>query len=300
MRGITLFSRKKLINLPEYFSDSTSSHFFNYLTGWIEVDFIDELDEDVIGTNRQTLNWDHPEMQKLKLCLQGMLKTVERDWREKRREKREEGLKEETGIDIPDWFSKLPERVRQYMAPIIKNIIQNSETPEDANRIISQFKKVAPEYIYYHYHNLHPVLSTHVIQYYKNGDYFSAVTQGVIKYIRKIQIKSATTLTDMDLIKHVFSPDQQPNPAPRISPELSVVKKFKRPNGSEFEVLTKRNITNGHGLLARAMWAAFRSPLAHELAEDLCDSGLYTEQDCLDALGLLSHLFRRLDNSEPT
>lgn len=300
MRGITLFSRKKLVNLPEYFSDSTSSHFFNYLTGWIEVDFIDELPDDVIGTNRQTLNWDHPEMQKLKLCLQGMLKTVEKDWREKRRAKREEGLKEETGIDIPDWFSKLPERVRQYMEPIIKNIIQNSETPEDANRIISQFKKVAPEYIYYHYHNLHSALSAHVIQYYKDGDYFSAVTQGVIKYIRKIQTKSTTALTDMDLIKHVFSPDQQPNPAPRTSPELSVVKKFKRPNGSEFEVLTKRNITNGHGLLARAMWTAFRSPLAHESAEDLRDSGLYTEQDCLDALGLLSHLFRRLDNSEPS
>ena len=35
-------------------------------------------------------------------------------------------------------------------------------------------------------------------------------------------------------------------------------------------------------------------------AEDLQESGLYTEQDCLDALGLLSHLFRRLDNSEPS
>ncbi len=29
MRGIVLFSRKKLVNLPEYFSDSTSSHFFS-------------------------------------------------------------------------------------------------------------------------------------------------------------------------------------------------------------------------------------------------------------------------------
>lgn len=96
MRGITLFSRGKLVNLPEYFSDSTSSNFFNYITGWLEVDFIDELDEDVIGTNRQSLNWDHPEMQKLKSCLQGMLRLVERDWRVKRREKREEGRAKRT------------------------------------------------------------------------------------------------------------------------------------------------------------------------------------------------------------
>ena len=43
MRGITLFSRKKMVNRPEYFSNSTSSHFFSYLTGWLEVDFIDEF-----------------------------------------------------------------------------------------------------------------------------------------------------------------------------------------------------------------------------------------------------------------
>jgi len=298
MRGITLFSRKKLVNLPEYFSDSTSSHFFNYLTGWLEVDFIDDLDEDVIGTNRQSLNWDHPEMQKLRSCLQGMLKSIEKDWREKRREKREEGLKEKTGIDIPDWFAKLPDDVRTNMEPVIKNIIQNSETPEEANKRIKELKKVAPEYIYYHYQNLHKTLSTAVFEAYKDKNFYNAVAQGVIRYIRAIQSKSSSKLTDICLIKFVFSPDQKPSPAPRISPELSVVKKFNRPNGTEFEELTKRNITSGHGLLAKAMWSAFRSPVAHELATDLRDSGLYTEQDCLDALGLLSHLFRRLDNSE--
>ena len=91
----------------------------------------------------------------------------------------------------------------------------------------------------------------------------------------------------------------RPNPPIiAILPELSVTKKFKRPNGTDFEVLTTRNISNGHGLLSRAMWTAFRNPIHHELASDLKDSGLYTEQDCLDALGLLSHLFRRLDSSE--
>jgi hypothetical protein len=216
----------------------------------------------------------------------------------KRREKREEGLKEQTGIDIPDWFNKLPDEVREYMEPIIQNIIQNSETPVEANKAINQLRKVAPEYIFYHYQNLHPVLNRAVLSYYTDGDYYNAVVQGTIKYIRRIQTKSSSPLTDLELIKFVFSPDQQPSPTPRISPELSVVKKFKRPNGTEFERRTKINITSGHGLLAKAMWSAFRSPIAHELAEDLRDSGLYTEQDCLDALGLLSYLFRRLDNSE--
>jgi len=299
MRGITLFSRKKLVNMPEYFSESTSSHFFNYLTGWLEVDFIDELDEDVIGTNRQSLNWGHPEMKKLIEYLQNMLRWLEKDWRKKRKEKREKKLTDKAGINIPNWFSKLPKDIKESVQPIVEAVVQDSETPEETNQIVKQIYKIAPEYTYYHYHNLHPTLSATVFNYYKDENYYNAVAQGVIKYIREMQKKSASTLTDIDLIKYVFSPDQQPPPIPRISPKLSVVKKFKRPNGTEFEELTKRNITDGHGLLARAMWSAFRSPISHELAIDLRDSGLYTEQDCLDALGLLSHLFRRLDNAEP-
>ena len=80
-------------------------------------------------------------------------------------------------------------------------------------------------------------------------------------------------------------------------PELSVTKKYKRPDRTDFETKTTDNISKGHGLLSRAMWLSFRNPVAHEVVEDLRDSGLYTEQDCLDALGLLSHLFRRLDDA---
>ena len=92
MRGISLFSRKKLVNSPGHFSDSTSSHFFSYLTGWLEVDFIDDLEDDVIATNRQSLNWEHEETMKLHDHLRGLINNLERDWRKK--EKGEEGEKD--------------------------------------------------------------------------------------------------------------------------------------------------------------------------------------------------------------
>jgi hypothetical protein len=302
MKGITLFSRKKLVNMPEYFSDSTSSHFFTYLTGWLEVDFIDDLGEDVIGTNRQSLNWEHPDMIELREYLQKMLRWLEVDWREKRKKIKKNKLDEElkkTGTTIGDWQKHVPENLNEKLTPILESILQKSEfSNEEISGLVKNLKDILPPYPYYHYKNLHPVLSATVFDYYKNEDYYSAVTQGVMRYIREIQGKSSSSLTDIDLIKHVFSPDQLPKPATWISPELSVTKKFKRPNGTEFQELTRRNITTGHGLLAKAMWLAFRSPMSHELAEDLRNSGLYTEQDCLDALGLLSHLFRRLDNAE--
>ena len=40
-----------------------------------------------------------------------------------------------------------------------------------------------------------------------------------------------------------------------------------------------------------------RNPLAHEEKKELQKSGLLTETDALDYLSLLSHLFKRLENS---
>jgi len=58
MRGITLFANGRMINLPEFFGSSQSSHFFSYVTGWLDVDFVDNWEEDVISTNRQSINWE--------------------------------------------------------------------------------------------------------------------------------------------------------------------------------------------------------------------------------------------------
>lgn len=301
MRGITLFSRSKMVNLPEYFSDSTSSHFYSYLTGELHVDFIDELDEDVIGTDRQSLNWGHPEMDKLRIYLKDMMNWLERSWREKRKELRNKKLDIElrkTGASISDWRDHVPSELNEKLTPVLESLVDSSELENDqVSGVVKNLRDLVPPYTYYHHSNLHPTLSSEVFESYKNEDYYNAVAQGVIKYVREIQKRSSSGLTDFDLIKHAFSPDPLTPPATQPTPELSVTANFQRPDGSDFEDDTIKNISFGHGLLARAMWQAFRNPVHHELAADLRDSGLYTEQDCLDALGLLSHLFRRLDNS---
>lgn len=304
MKGITLFSRKKLVNLPEYFSDSTSSHFFTYLTGWLEVDFIDDLGEDVIGTNRQSLNWEHPDMVKLREYLQRMLRWLEVDWRAKRAEKQQKKLEEKTGLKIGEWRKHIPKNINDNLESIISALTKDAEIDEDkAVSSLKGLQAIIKPWPRFHWQNLHPHLHSLTFPYYKNDDYYTAVYEGAKKYIRTIQSRSSSSLTDSALIRHVFDPVQPLASTPPVSPilpELSVTKKYKRPDGSDFEQLTIDNISNGHGMLSRAMWLAFRNPIAHEVVEDLRDSGLYTEQDCLDALGLLSHLFRRLDNSEPT
>jgi len=290
MKGITLFSRKKLVNMPEYFSDSTSSHFFTYLTGWIEVDFIDDLGEDVIGTNRQSLNWEQPEMEELREYLRKMLRWLEVDWRKKRAEINQKSLEDKTGVKIEDWRKHIPEEINKNLDSIINALTKDAELPnEQAVSSLKGLQEIIKPYPYFHWRNLHKTLHDLVFPYYKSEDYYTAVYQGVLKYKNDLQAKTGVTLTDRILFENIFS---------LTSPKLSVTKKFKKPDGRDFEVETIKNITEGHRELVLAVWQAFRCPLAHEAVEDLKNSGLYTEQDCLDALGLLSHLFYRLENAE--
>lgn len=295
MRGITLFSRKKLVNLPEYFSDSTSSHFYSYLTGWLEVDFIDELDEDVIETNRQSLDWDHPEVAELRVYLQKLIRWLESDWRRKRAAIRNAKIEAETDINVPGWKETMPLELKGTLDKLIKTLETNVENPEKEEDAIKGFKslyEILPPYPSFHWRHLHPKLQSIVFDYYKAGNYYHAVYEGVKAYINEVQSKSGVSyVTDRQLLERVF-----PLSRPGV---LSVTDKFNRVNGSTFDVQTIKNIKEGHTQLCIAMWQAFRDPLSHETVEDLRDSGIYTEQDCLDALSLLSHLFSRLDNSIP-
>lgn len=290
MRGITLFSRNKLVNAPEYFTDSTSSHFFSYLTGGLKVDFIDDLKEDVIATGRQSLKWDHPEIEKLKKYLQEMIKWLEKDWREKRFEIRKNKLSKSTGINISDWFSKLPEDVRNDVKPIIQWVLRSSELPEETyQKTVKKIHDIVPEYPKYHWRNLHPEIQAISKQYYISQNYFTAFFEAVKKYINAVKNKTNSTFTDRILLENVFALN---------NPKLSVTDKFRKPNGDNFEHTTIKNITDGHRMLVLGIWAACRCPIAHEEVCDLRDSGLFSEKDCLDSLSLLSHLYKRLDDSK--
>jgi uncharacterized protein (TIGR02391 family) len=290
-RGITLYSRKKLVNLPEYYSDSDSSHFYSYVAGWLEVDFIDDLDEDVIETNRQSLDWQHPEMVKLRECIKEIVRVVRTEWRERRAERQRQKVTTDTGIDIQEWQNRIPDEIKTNLNPIIDALKGDAEKPEEDTasvRGIQNLYELLPPYPYFHWRKLHKKLGEVVFEYYAQQNYYTAVLEGVKHYVHYVKRKSASLYEEKALLENVFK---------LINPVLSVTDAYRRPDGTDFRDDTHRNIKEGHRFLALAIWEAFRNPLAHEEVSDLRESGLFTEKDCLDALSLLSHLFRRLDNA---
>ena len=153
LRGITLYAR--LANAPEFFGVGESSHGYSYLTGWLDVDFIDEFPEDLISTDRQSLSWDLPETQKLREKLNSLLKNIEQDWRKQRKKKREKEISNKTNVDVENWYARLPWALKPGVKNIVNTIVENSELDnEQQQKVVSTLHDLLPEYTFFYRNTL--------------------------------------------------------------------------------------------------------------------------------------------------
>jgi uncharacterized protein (TIGR02391 family) len=288
LRGITLFAHGRMVNAPEFFGVGESSHGYSYLTGRLNVDFIDEQQDDMISTDRQSLNWDYEKTIELREKLKDLLRFIEKDWREKRREKKNDEIAKKTKIDVNSWVSKTPQKIKEGIEKILDSVSKESELDtEKQSDIVKSLHQLLPEYTYYHYRHLHKTVQNASLKDYENADYYRAFEEAMKRYVLEVQRKSGNTATDVGLMHTVFGPGKI----------LQVAKKYKRPSGDDFNLTTLDNIEEGQHFLSVGITAGGRNPIAHEEIADLHSSGLFSEDDCLNFLSILSHLFRRLDDA---
>ncbi len=287
LRGITLFANGRMVNSAEFFGRSESSHFYSYLTGWLDVDFIDDYPDDYISTDRQSLNWESEVTNQLKTYLSETLKALEQLWREKRKELKKEKVKEKTNVDVATWLQNVPENIRTQLEPIL-NTLDNSElTTEEQTATFQNLHTIVPDYPYFHWRQLHPIIQDAAEKDYINKDYYRAFIEAAKRYISKTRAKSGSTNTDQGMMGEVYGSGKA----------ISVCGTYKKPDGTDFSADTLRNIEEGQKFLSMGIVSGGRNPLSHEEIEDLRDSDLFSEKDCLDGLSLLSHLMKRLDNA---
>ena len=279
LRGISLFSRGKLVNAPEFFSNSTSSHFYQYLTGWISVDFIDLLPEDVISTNRQSIDWEHPEMTKLRAFLSGIVSQINSDWRTKRKDLKDRELKDQTGIDAQEWLSTLPENIREQASQIVQTL-GGEDALEKYTPVIKALHALVPEYPLLHWRHLHPLLQERIKKYSVNGQFGDAASQGVQIYCETIRTLSGSTEDGAELVNGVFGGKPFTTP-----PKLQL---------NSLVTDSEKNIQVGQGHLSRGVVSGFRNPIMHSPI-DASVPNVFSELDCLNILSLVSYLFTRLD-----
>lgn len=294
LKGITLFANGRMVNEPEFFRSSESSHFYSYLTGWLNVDFIDDDNEDLISTDRRSLDWKQPITTMLQNFLGEVITALERDWRKKRKETKERKIKDNTTIDLSSWKDKLPPEIKQPITEILEHVIENSELAiAQQEEIVEALHGLIPEYPYYHWRGLHSQIQDASRKYYEQEDYYQAFSESIKRYIANTREKSKSTQSsEQGLMGEAFG-------ARKENRILTVTKKHAlKPNGRPFTENTLASIEDGQKFLSMGIVSGYRNPIAHEEIKDLKSSNLFTEKDCLDALGLLSHLQRGLDDSE--
>lgn len=291
LRGITLYANGRLANVPSFFNVSEAGHTFSYLSGWIEADFLDESDEDLISTDRQSISWDEPEAVELQEALQKIIKHLVKDWSKKRKQAKEILQTERAGISVEEWYEKVPDELRPKLQTVVSAISDKPEIDDESfSKVVKQMHDLIPPYTYFHYRLLHEEIQKTAKEYYERQDYYHAFEEATKRYKNAVKDKSGVNASeDLDIMNKSFGAKGKP---------LKVTANYvNRPNGQPFSEQTLNNIEEGQASLSRGAVQGGRNVVIHEEKEDLVATGLFTEKDCLDMLGLLSHLFKRLEES---
>lgn len=179
INGITLFSRGKLVNDPEFYNDKASSFGFSYLTGWLNVDFIDDWEKDVISTNRKSLNWEDEDTAKLRDYLSLAIKFIYKDQRDKRKAKQIQLVSEVANINIEEWQTSLPKHEGKLAKKLVDSILSSEGIPTVKQAELIKFVKDSFQFESFKtfaqdLENVDDLNSSKIIELFKEWEYIEA------------------------------------------------------------------------------------------------------------------------------
>lgn len=288
IRGITIYVNGRMANEASFFGLSDSSYVYSYLTGWVDADFLDEFEQDLISTDRQSLNWNFEETEKLKKYLLKIIRVADRKRRELKAKQKQKTSVSSSGINVENWTKTMPLELKDKVDSLLNDMIDDETiTPESTVSMLKNLHNIIPEYPQYHFRSLHPEVQEAAGENYKQQKYYYAFVEAAKKYINQVAIKSKCPEDGEKLMTKVFGSDGR----------FSVVNKYKTKT-CEIRDLVFNDIQRGQMYFSQGIVAGGRNPLSHEQTKKIEQSGVFTEQDCLDMLSLLSHLFKRLNDAE--
>jgi len=289
MRGITLYVNGRLANEPEFFGASESSFAYSYLTGYLALDYLDAIEPDVIATDRRAIDWDTEETRLLRRQLQALMARIGQEWRARRAELRKKQQEEQIGGSTAEWVSSIRAKEQQPVRELVSAIESEDidMTSAQQGTLLGLVKEVAPPYAEFVWRHLHPEIQSATSSYYIDQDYYIAVQEAIKRYVSLSKKRAGVDASDaLTIVTSAFGEKGK----------LRVFHMYMASDG--FDPQTEKNVENGQKHISMGIIGGFRNPLAHEEVARLQESGAFTNDDCLDALSIISHLMRRLDGAQ--
>ena len=139
MRGIALFSRGKLVNNHDFLQVKATSHGYSYISGWLDVSFIENFDIDAISTDRQSLIWELQETEDLKSFLEDLYRSFFNFQKGQRESQKLIEVQSASGIDLQQWIKELPKHERKLAKKMTDAIIKSDGIDVQKSAELLQF-----------------------------------------------------------------------------------------------------------------------------------------------------------------
>ncbi len=123
-RGVSVFCGVKIAQTPFFFNLSgglSGQHGQQYMTGMVKADYLDQLHADIITTERQRINWEHPEARTISNWGETRVKSLLGIWKERRTEGKIRLLKEKM-VPFKDRLNNLAPSERKTVERAVQKI----------------------------------------------------------------------------------------------------------------------------------------------------------------------------------
>lgn len=133
-KGFIIYSRKKLVQENTFFNERSNDNFHSYVTGNFTIDFIEDLNEDYISTDRRSLLWgQHEDLKLLKDNLDKLVNKISNEWRKSRKEKKENAIEE---LIPTDFYDDVNPPERKILKNFQNQFANNIETEDEALKVV--------------------------------------------------------------------------------------------------------------------------------------------------------------------
>ena len=140
LRGISVFCGVKIAQTPFFFNLSgglSGQHGQQYMAGVVKADYLDQLNADVITTERQRINWENPRAIGLLRWGESRTKELLSIWKERRAEEKIRLLDQKL-TPFSERLDRLPPRERKIVAGAVRKIASIETLKEDQFFSLSQ------------------------------------------------------------------------------------------------------------------------------------------------------------------